>query len=192
MTEMRCAIDGCDRALFAKGFCNSHYKRMRRHGDPLAGGTQQGVPLKWLQDHMLAPATDGCTAWPFAKVAGYGSVRVAGKSELVHRFVCQSAHGEPPSPRHEAAHSCGNPICCNPRHLRWATPKENCSDKKLHGTQPVGERVGGSRLTEADVIEMRRLRRKGVTYQSIADKFKHELGATRRVIIGETWSHLPL
>lgn len=32
-----CAIEGCERSYFAQGFCSTHYKRWRKHGDPLVG-----------------------------------------------------------------------------------------------------------------------------------------------------------
>ena len=34
---MLCSIDSCSRARYLKGFCESHYRKFRRHGDPLAG-----------------------------------------------------------------------------------------------------------------------------------------------------------
>lgn len=33
-----CGIEGCDRAVVARGWCNMHYMRWSRHGDPLNGG----------------------------------------------------------------------------------------------------------------------------------------------------------
>lgn len=33
-----CSIDGCERATVGRGWCTAHYKRWKRHGDPLAGG----------------------------------------------------------------------------------------------------------------------------------------------------------
>ena len=32
-----CAVSGCDEAIKARGYCMSHYGRLLRHGDPLAG-----------------------------------------------------------------------------------------------------------------------------------------------------------
>lgn len=34
----RCSLGECDRPAHAKGWCNSHYHRFLRHGDPTAGG----------------------------------------------------------------------------------------------------------------------------------------------------------
>lgn len=191
MTARTCTVEGCGRKHFSKGFCNVHLKRWMRHGDPLLGGTEQGAPLAWLREAAASVGRVDCLIWPYAQAAGYGSINIGGKRYGVHRLVCEMAHG-PAGDGVEAAHACGNPACCNPEHLRWATPAENSADKKLHGTQPVGERVGGSRFKDADVLEMRRLRRTGMTFREIANRFNHDIGATRRIIVGETWSHLPL
>lgn len=40
----------------------------------------------------------------------------------------------------EAAHSCGNKTCINPRHLRWADHASNMEDAKAHGTLRGGGR----------------------------------------------------
>jgi hypothetical protein len=34
-----CSVNGCERPIDARGLCSPHYYRMRRHGDPTAGGT---------------------------------------------------------------------------------------------------------------------------------------------------------
>jgi len=38
-----CKINGCDGPVFGRGWCNKHYVRWRRHGDPEA-------PLKRAPD----------------------------------------------------------------------------------------------------------------------------------------------
>lgn len=70
--------------------------------------------------------------------------------------MCTLAHGEPPTPEHEAAHRCGNPKCRNPRHLRWATGSENSYDKLVHGTDNRGEKHSAVKLTADDVQFIRR------------------------------------
>lgn len=37
MTPKRCSIGGCENPVFQRGWCNRHYKRWKRHDDPLAG-----------------------------------------------------------------------------------------------------------------------------------------------------------
>jgi hypothetical protein len=60
----------------------------------------------------------------------------SGHFERATRVMCKLAHGPAPTPKHHAAHSCGkgHEACINPKHLRWATPRENAADAKLHGT----------------------------------------------------------
>lgn len=110
--------------------------------------------LRAFVDH----SGDACVSWPFATNAkGYGLAVISGKQRGAHVWMCILAHGEPPTPEHEAAHSCGNGHlgCVNPKHLRWATHTENMADKNLHGTSNHGERNGKTRLTADDVRAIR-------------------------------------
>lgn len=101
--------------------------------------------IDFIKDALVA-SCDGCIVWPFAvrKSSGYGAfnVKTAGatKNYDIHRYVCEAAYGAPPSPHHVAAHACGNRLCCNLRHLRWATQLENMADSKGHGTLRGGGR----------------------------------------------------
>jgi hypothetical protein len=49
--------------------------------------------------------------------------------------MCELAHGEPPTSKHEAAHSCGkgHEGCVNPKHLAWKTKTENRQESNEHG-----------------------------------------------------------
>jgi predicted ArsR family transcriptional regulator len=47
-----------------------------------------------------------------------------------------------------------------------------------------------AKLTERTVFRMRQLRKRGATFQQMADDFGVTKQAARRAIIGETWSHL--
>ena len=42
MTERSCSIDGCGKKFVACGWCQNHYYRWRKHGDPTAGGIRRG------------------------------------------------------------------------------------------------------------------------------------------------------
>src|SRR5690242_5616667 len=125
-----CSVDGCNKAAWRRGWCGAHYARFRRHGDPLGGGTGWGIPLQWLKEQIAAAGTD-CIFWTFAdNTGGRGVLRYNGRNIEAHRLVCILVHGEPPTPEHEAAHSCGNGHlgCINPNHLRWDTRVGNFAD----------------------------------------------------------------
>lgn len=108
---------------------------------------------------------------------------------FIHRLVCIAFHGEKKRP-YEVAHNNGNPRDCREENLRWSLPSENQSDRKTHGTLLVGERHPSARLKEADVIEVRRLLGRGITYLEISKKMGvHEktIGAIAR---RETWKNI--
>jgi len=80
--------------------------------------------------------------WPFGpKRSKYGKTCVNSKTVLAHRRMCEVAHGPAPFAKAHAAHTCGNSRCMNPKHLRWATARENNLDRITHGTMPRGEAV---------------------------------------------------
>lgn len=160
-TGKDCKFDGCERTSGYKGYCEMHYDRIRRTGNPATVSTN---PLfhgmdKWLDDHKSFDGAD-CLIWPFYHgPSGRGIARVDGKQTSAPNVMCRLAHGSPPSARHVAAHACGKGHigCVHPKHLRWATRKENEQDRILHGTAQRGEKVNTSKLSETQVREIRRL-----------------------------------
>jgi hypothetical protein len=123
---------------------------------------------------------------------GYWISRYRGKRIFAHRLVCQFAHGEPPTEKHQAAHSCGNAWCVNPNCLRWATPKENTDDKAKHGTLRVGEQIAVSVLTEEAVIDIRHHFRHGTSSRfELAAKYGVGPNTINKAAVGDTWAHVP-
>lgn len=151
-----CAVESCDKPV-KKGerYCYGHYARWHNHGDPLAGRSPTGAGVKFLREIAFRYSGDDCLDWPYGLMpAGYGSIKWNGRSAAAHRVVCVEVHGDPPQQGLQAAHKCGNPRCCNPRHLRWATPKDNTHDKYAHGTMLSGEAHPWTKLTDSQVIEI--------------------------------------
>jgi hypothetical protein len=103
---------------------------------------------------------------------------------LVSRRVCEETKGPPPTPAHEAAHSCGKGhlACVTKGHLSWKTHAENQTDKLIHGTDNRGQKHMMVKLTEDDVREIRALRgtmlqreiarQFGISQQSVGDIFR--------------------
>ena len=156
----------------------------------MAKNSPKGAGLSWLHENM-SYAGDECLRWPFrAKNAGgYGAITFRGRLTGPHREMCTLAHGEPPV-GYWVAHSCGQRDCCNPRHLRWATPKENQADKRSHGTVNSGERNGNSKLTREAVLLIKRRLSCGELHRSIAQDFGVAREAISSIAQGKTWAHI--
>lgn len=133
----KCLVDDCDRLEHRRGFCNKHYRRWIKYGDPEITKYERveaGLPQKFVEEALLTE-TDECILWPYSKDSdGYGWCLLEGKSRAVHRYVCEKEHGPPEGDSNQSAHSCGIPNCINKKHLRWATRSENMMDKHIHLT----------------------------------------------------------
>lgn len=114
--------------------------------------------MLWVRDVALPFASDECLIFPFARNQnGYASTIRSGKKLYFHRYICQLVHGEPPTPMHEAAHSCNNGHlgCVSHRHLSWKTPAENQLDNFRERPKP-----GRFKLQTHQAEEIRALRGK--------------------------------
>lgn len=117
-------------------------------------------------------------------------LRFNGNTGPAARFVCEQRHGPPPTPRHEAAHSCGkgHEGCVNGSHLSWKLPVDNHADMVVHGTAPIGERHPASRLKAVDVAAIRAS--KGVLQQELADRYGVSRQHIGNIKAARKWRHL--
>lgn len=187
-----CSIAGCSKRATQRGWCGAHYMRWRAHGDPLGGRTPDGEPERYFRSVVLTFAGDECLIWPYGKSDnGYAAISGIKRMRSVHRYACEEIHGPPPTPTHEAAHSCGNGHmgCVNPKHLSWKTRQENHADKLLHGTHNRGERSPVAKLSAAQVREIRSMKGR-VTQGSLAKSFGVTRATVSDILKRKTWRYL--
>lgn len=95
----------------------------------------KGQAFQWVVTHV--PCTsNNCLEWPFSRdPQGYGQLSINGRLWKAYRLMCILAHGEPPTRKHIASHTCGNGHlgCTNPQHLAWKTNSENQIERTAHG-----------------------------------------------------------
>lgn len=152
-------------------------------------GSRAKTRIEMLREFIAAPNETGCMDFKFSPNAGgYARISVAPFTlDYAHRVVCRWTHGDPPSDKHEAAHSCGRRSCVNPTHLRWATRTENMADAIGHGTTMRGERSPVSRLTEAQVHEIRQRITSGERIALIAKSYGVRPTAIYSIRNGKSW-----
>lgn len=113
-----CLFDGCDAAPAHRGYCRSHYRRLRRSG---------ALKVITAEDRFWSRVdkTDDCWNWTGSTLDdGYALFSVGGKNRLVHRYAYELQVGVIPDGM-DIDHTCHNRRCVRPAHLRLATPKQN-------------------------------------------------------------------
>lgn len=188
--------------------CGRHvsYARTPEHRAAV-GARSRGVVLRPLAerfwDKVDKRGDDQCWAWTGAtEKAGYGKL-YAGRNERgssmfhkAHRVSWELANGRSVPEGQSVLHSCDNPPCVNPRHLRVGTQQDNASDrtKRQRGKEhrQRGESNDNAKLTEAMVrqiiVELQRLPRRSQT--SIAAQFGIKQPQVSRIMRRENWGHL--
>ena len=93
-------------------------------------------------------------------------------------------------------HSCDNPPCCNPAHLRAGTHAENEADKWARNRTRLQGRSGTAnsqaRLTDQQVLAIRARYRSGLeTQRSLAVQYGVTRQTIGKIVRGLKWSSLP-
>lgn len=192
VSPKKCSFEGCERPTDSHGLCGPHASRFRRYGDASMGGTARGAAADFMKNVVLKHDADECLAWPFGNNGkGYGVFHENGRVIAAHTYACREAHGARPSSKHEVAHSCGRGhlLCCAPKHLRWATRKENHADKARHGTLPFGQNNPSNKLTPDQVLAIRDLGGTEPQHQ-IAKRFGVCQMTISNILSGKVWGWL--
>ena len=124
--------------------------------------------------------------------SGYWAVNLskngAWKPHPVHVLVAAAFLGPRP-PGLQVHHGTARQHNNSPGNLSYGTAKENAADRLRDGTLASGERNGRSKLTNAQVLEIRRLLENAPqgTTARLARKFGVSFSTVSRIRRGKTW-----
>jgi hypothetical protein len=191
-----CSVEGCGRAHYARGVCEKHYQRWTRTGTLESGPKARGSLDERFRTKVRFAGDDECWEWQGAKTArGYGVIQEAGKGSpnlLAHRVSYQIVNGKPPVGLN-ILHSCDNPGCVNPRHLRAGSQSENILEafERKRKSNPVafGEANPKSKLTLEQVQFIKA--HPEMKHTELAQLFGLSPNCIRGVRIGRTWKDVP-
>jgi hypothetical protein len=117
-------------------------------------------------------AENGCWNYTGARLEqGYGMIKYNGSMVRAHRLSYELHKGSIPENR-IVMHTCDNPSCINPEHLKIGTYQDNTQDMIAKGRRVRGAQTNNKRFFTDD--EVRRVRQKiadGLTNVEIGDQF---------------------
>lgn len=160
-------------------------------------------PIKTLDDakgsfweKVVIPENgDDCWGWLAEKDQwGYGRLWLGAHNRprriLAHRFSYLIHKGEITDGL-EVLHSCHNPECSNPSHLRLGTQKDNMQDRLKMGRYRLGENNHRASLTDEKVRALRWAASiTSLNQTQLCRHFGMRQNQVSRVLRRETWKHV--
>lgn len=125
-----------------------------------------------------------CWPWTgYTNKDGYGEFHYRRDMRGAHELALSFTTGEAKHPDLDTCHSCDNPPCCNPAHLRFGTRTSNVHEMRDRGRG----RNGSTRLTAEAVKEMRERRANGASQAVLAADYGITNGQVSMIVRGLRW-----
>lgn len=136
--------------------------------------------------------TENCWEWCGTKnPAGYGIIQTDWakemKTQYAHRISYMLFKGDLNGL--DILHSCDNPKCVNPSHLRLGTQAENNKDRDEKGRHKAlsGLEHGSSIFNKQQIDDIRKMRSEGIYYKDIAEKYNCNRRTIERICLNKTY-----
>ncbi len=133
--------------------------------------------------------------WPFigTRPGEYGqfTLRIGPPARVpqAHRVAYALKHERDVDELPLIMHTCDNPPCCNPSHLKEGSKLLNAQDRDAKGRNVShgGEGCGRSKLTRDDVLAIRTRHAGGQTVPSLAAQWGVAKSTIRAIVRGTSW-----
>lgn len=138
----------------------------------------------WEKIRIPEQVVTGCWSWEGLQDRdGYGIFTIKGKKFRAHRIVHELVNGLLDE-KEVVLHTCDNPQCCNPAHLRRGTQEENMRDKVNKGRATTRKNV----LTKEAVLMIREMyAAKQATQEALSKIFEVTRENIVQIVNRKTW-----
>jgi len=152
--------------------------------------------MKTLQERFWCKVEignpDECWEWLACKDGhGYGQIGYNSKSYIATHIAIFLTTHIMPSLGTVVLHSCDNPSCVNPSHLKIGTHADNVADRKAKGRSgaPKGAAHHSAKLTENQVKEIKQELNSHYcrSFRSIGMHYGVSDTAIRKIKAGKSW-----
>lgn len=140
--------------------------------------TSLAVKVTEFWSNVDKRGADDCWPWGGYLEDGYGRYFYGGQMRAAHELAVTFTTGETRAKELDTCHSCNNPPCCNPKHLRFDTRASNVADMIDAGRQRRG------RFTELEVVTMRTRYQAGARQTDIARDYGVTNGLISQIVRG--------
>jgi hypothetical protein len=175
----------------------AYYERKKNGEGPRPPGKPANTP-EVLWSKVEIKGEDECWPWKGTlKDDGYGRVQINDWNYYAHRVIFNLANPgvielKAPKSYDESGfllHSCDNPSCCNPKHLRVGTHAENMADKVARGRSPdfSGDKGPRAKLTMTQARQARQLKKDGMSTRDLAVQFGISLPSMKTLLAGKSY-----
>jgi len=166
--------------------------RRHHHGDPMhvPEKARWRVAARAMVERCKTPEAlqDGeCWSWTGAmRPNGYGHWHAHG-TRIAHRAVWIEVLGPINPATLHVLHHCDNPPCVRPGHLFLGTDADNVQDMLAKGREArnYGDDHHNVKLTDAQVAEIRALRKQGLYLRTIAERYGVDPSHIGKIVRGQ-------
>lgn len=149
--------------------------------------------MKRFWDKVAVGESDECWEWTAGRSGGrgreYGYFYIAQPKRqcYAHRLAYALHHGVAERSLNEIRHTCDNPLCCNPNHLRNGTHSDNIRD--MWAKERQGQH---GKLTLKQAIEIKLRLKDGENGAELGREFKVTDSTISLIRLGKSWKSAEL
>lgn len=145
-------------------------------------GRVRCLPRKWVPQARIIKVVNSPGRYPQVGLCSPQK----NLTRMVHQLVAEAFLGPCPEGM-EVCHCDGDRLNNTLSNLRYDTRKNNHADKRQHGTLPIGEACQSSKLTAAQVLEIRGSKLKP---SELAKRFDVTVHNVYAILRRKSWRHI--